>query len=239
MAPGTGVNRDLPAPTIAPISTSTVTGAATGPAGATIFIELFANASCAVAANGEGATFLQFVSATISAGGGPATWSATIGGLVDGQGLTATSTNSTTSDTSAFSACTQVATPKAGLGLTADEASVPAGAANVPLASVPAGVLGQFAFAPVPNSPVPNSAVGAAPVPNSPVPNSPVPNSPVPNSPVPNSPVPNSGFDGIAATDLAKILLSSIPIDWSTIFVGTDPHAGVPVTRRRSRASTS
>ena len=105
---------------------------------------------------------------------------------------------------------------------------MPAGAANVPLSSVPAATLGQFAFSPVPNSPVPNSGVGAAPVPNSPVPNSPVPNSPVPNSPVANSPVPNSGFDGIALANLDQIPLSSIPIDWSRIFVAPDVHANVP-----------
>ena len=121
--------------------------------------------------------------------------------------------------------------PLTGLSLGSDESSVPAGASNVPLSAVPAGVLGKFAFAPVPNSPVPNSPVGASPVPNSPVPNSPVPNSPVPNSPVPNSPVANSGFAGILPGDLSKILLSSIPVDWSSIFAGTGTE-NIPTTGR-------
>ena len=145
--------------------------------------------------------------------------------------ITATATDSNGS-TSEFSACAAVtaANVLANLSLTADEPSVPAGAANVPLASVPPSLLGAFAFSPIPNSPIPNSGVGAAPIPNSPIPNSPIPNSPIPNSPIPNSPIANSGLDGIPTALLSSVLLSSIPVDWSAIFVAPDPHAGVPVT---------
>ena len=107
---------------------------------------------------------------------------------------------------------------------------MPAGAANVPLSSVPPALLGAYAFSPIPNSPIPNSAVGAAPIPNSPIPNSPIPNSPIPNSPIPNSPIPNSGLDGIPTALLDSVLLSSIPVDWNAIFVAPDPNANVPVT---------
>ncbi len=208
-----------------------ITGTLAGAAG-TYAIDFYASPTCDASGNGEGAVWIGWGTAVVGASPATIDTGAGITGPVSaGDAITATATDGN-GNTSEFSACVIAtgAMPKAGLGLTADEASVPAGAATVPLSSVPAGVLGQFAFAPVPNSPVPNSPVGASPVPNSPVPNSPVPNSPVPNSPVPNSPVANSGFDGIAATDLSKILLSSIPIDWSTIFTGSDVHANVPVT---------
>jgi parallel beta-helix repeat protein len=221
------------------LATATINGASTEISGTlasssgTYMLDFYASPSCDGSGNGEGALWIG--AATVNLDGTSATFDTGTGitGPVNpGDSITATATDGN-GNTSEFSSCaaTTNATGKAGLSLTADEASVPAGAANVPLSSVPAAVLGQFAFAPVPNSPVPNSAVGAAPVPNSPVPNSPVPNSPVPNSPVPNSPVANSGFDGVLQSDLSRILLSSIPIDWSTIFVGPDdPHAGVPVT---------
>ncbi len=208
-----------------------ITGTLAGATG-TYTLDFYASPTCDPSGNGEGAVWLGWGTAVVGASPAAIDTGAGITGPVSvGEAITATATDAN-GNTSEFSPCVVAtgAAPKAGLGLTADEASVPAGAANVPLSSVPAGVLGQFAFAPVPNSPVPNSPVGASPVPNSPVPNSPVPNSPVPNSPVPNSPVANSGFDGIASSDLSKIMLSSIPIDWSAIFTGADVHANVPVT---------
>ena len=165
-------------------------------------------------------------------GAGPGTFSATltgpdVAGLNSDQSITATATDSNGS-TSEFSACVSVTTAStlAGLSLTSDEPSVPAGAANVPLSSVPPALLGAFAFSPIPNSPIPNSAVGSAPIPNSPIPNSPIPNSPIPNSPIPNSPIPNSGLDGIPPALLDSVLLSSIPVDWNSIFVAPDPQGG-------------
>ncbi|HST17593.1 MAG TPA: PxKF domain-containing protein [Gaiellaceae bacterium] len=194
-------------------------------------VDFYDSPACDPSGNGEGARWIGWgdVNAVNNAGSID-TGSGITAPVSAGDAITATATDDA-GNTSELSGCVTATgpAPKVGLALTSDEASVPAGAANVPLSSVPAAVLGQFAFAPVPNSPVPNSAVGAAPVPNSPVPNSPVPNSPVPNSPVPNSPVANSGFDGISPPDLSKILLSSIPIDWSTIFAGTN-FENVPVT---------
>ncbi len=201
-------------------------------------IEFFSSPSCDQTNQGvnygEGATYLG--SRQVKLGGGPGNFAATLTGpaaaaVAAGQVITATATDSNGS-TSEFSACATVtaANVLANLSLTADEPSVPAGAANVPLASVPPSLLGAFAFSPIPNSPIPNSGVGAAPIPNSPIPNSPIPNSPIPNSPIPNSPIANSGLDGIPTALLSSVLLSSIPVDWSAIFVAPDPHAGVPVT---------
>ena len=194
-------------------------------------VDFYDSSTCDPSGNGEGASWIGWADVNVANHTGSIDTGTGITAPVSaGDAITATATDDS-GNSSEFSTCVTATAPapKAGLTLTADEASVPAGAANVPLSSVPAAVLGQFAFAPVPNSPVPNSPVGASPVPNSPVPNSPVPNSPVPNSPVPNSPVANSGFDGIAPGDLSKILLSSIPIDWSTIFAGTN-FENVPVT---------
>ena len=198
-------------------------------------IEFFATTgSCVAGSNGEGATYLG--SRVVKLGAAAGAFSATLTGpgvvgLNSDQSITATATDANGS-TSEFSACVSVTSAETlvGLGLTSDEPSVPAGAANVPLSSVPPALLGSFAFSPIPNSPIPNSAVGAAPIPNSPIPNSPIPNSPIPNSPIPNSPIPNSGLDGIPPALLDSVLLSSIPIDWNSIFVAPDPKAGVPVT---------
>ncbi len=108
---------------------------------------------------------------------------------------------------------------------------MPAGAANVPLSSVPAGVLGQFAFAPVPNSPGPELGGRRGARPEQPDPELPDAEQPRPELAVPNSPVANSGFDGILPSDLLdSILLSSIPVDWSSIFAGTGTNANVPMT---------
>jgi hypothetical protein len=202
----------------------------------TYTIDYYASAACDTSGNGEGARWLGFSVLPTNAAGSLTfdTGTGITAPVSFGEFITATATDSA-GNTSEFSPCVGAEVALPALSLTADEASVPAGAANVPLSSVPATTLGLFAAAPIPNSPIPNSAVGAAPIPNSPIPNSPIPNSPIPNSPIPNSPIANSGFDGIPESCLDNVLLSSIPIDWSAIFApaanGTaDPNANVPLT---------
>ncbi|MFZ1881755.1 MAG: NosD domain-containing protein, partial [Gaiellaceae bacterium] len=126
----------------------------------TYTVEFFAITGCDGSGNGQGATYLG--SRQVKLGGGPGTFAATLTGpdvapLNSDQSITATATDSN-GGTSEFSACVAVTTANvlANLSLTADEPSVPAGAANVPLASVPPSLLGAFAFSPIPNSPIPN-----------------------------------------------------------------------------------
>jgi hypothetical protein len=191
-------------------------------------IDFYASTVCDGSGNGEGARWLG--SSVVKTGNGPLisidTGTHITASVSPGEFITATATDSA-GNTSEFSPCRVAEAALTGLSLTSDEASVPAGAANIPLSSVPPATLGLLASAPIPNSPIPNSAVGAAPIPNSPIPNSPIPNSPIANSPIANSPIANSGVDGIPASILATIPLSSIPIDWTPIFAGT-PEANVP-----------
>ena len=103
-----GANRSLAAPVVSSATPATVSGTVSGPAATTLFVEVFRNASCDGTAAGE--TYLSFVSVTIPAGEGTqtATWSASLDGLAVGDGVTATSTNSATNDTSPFSGCSTV-----------------------------------------------------------------------------------------------------------------------------------
>ena len=90
-----------------------------GPAttdGTTIWIEFFLNPSCVGTANGAGATYYTFVPVDLPAGETSAPWSAQLGGLTDGEGVTATSTNTLSSDTSTFSICATVQGNSPGTG---------------------------------------------------------------------------------------------------------------------------
>jgi CSLREA domain-containing protein len=218
------------------LTSATVNGSSTRIVGTlstspgTYTIDFYASPSCDASGNGEGASWIGYAVQGTDASGSLSidTGTGITATVHVGDSITATATDSN-GNTSEFSTCVTAGGPIAGLSLTSDEASAPAGGPNVPLGSVPPSLLGLFAAAPIPNSPIPNSAVGAAPIPNSPIPNSPIPNSPIPNSPIPNSPIANSGFDGIPQSLLNNVPLSSIPIDWSTVFVAPDVKAGVPV----------
>ena len=113
---GDGGNNGLPAPTVTSASTTSASGMATGPAGSTLFIEVFGNPSCDGAANGAGQTFLTYATVTLPTGQGDTTaaWTAGFGSLPAGAGVTATATNSATNDTSTFSACATVAAAGSG-----------------------------------------------------------------------------------------------------------------------------
>jgi len=207
-----------------------ITGTMRGLANTPYTIDYYASDSCDAGGAGEGARWLGWSLVSTDANGLAQidTQAGLTAPITAGDAVTATSTNASGS-TSQFSTCVTASetTVEVGLSLTADELAVPAGAGDVPLSRVPASTFGLFAGAPIPNSPIPNSPVGAAPIPNSPIPNSPIPNSPIPNSPIPNSPIPNSGLDGIPASLLENVQLSSIPIDWAPIFAGTT-RAGLP-----------
>ena len=103
----TGANRSLPAPSITSVNGGTASGTVSGPAGSTVFLEFFKNASCDDAANGAGETYLVFTQVTLPQGTGTTAeqWTTAVGGLSVGDGVTATSTNTVTADTSTFSTC--------------------------------------------------------------------------------------------------------------------------------------
>ncbi len=110
IALGDGGNNGLPAPTVTSASTTSASGMATGPAGSTLFVEVFGNPSCDGAANGAGQTYGTYTSVTLPTGQGNTTaaWTAGFASLPSGAGVTATATNSATNDTSTFSTCTTV-----------------------------------------------------------------------------------------------------------------------------------
>jgi hypothetical protein len=96
-------NDNLPAPVITSISGGTVSGTFTSFNPNPVYVELFLNPTCDPPFDtGAGQTFVLFVPASA------ASWSAQIGGLVNGEGVTATSTDQVTSDTSEFSNCATV-----------------------------------------------------------------------------------------------------------------------------------
>jgi parallel beta-helix repeat protein len=97
-----GANGGEPAPVLAPVKDSRTSTTISGLVKPGMHrIEVFANPSCS---DPEGKTLLGDVVTT------KATWSLTIGKLPAGEGITATSTNTATSNTSPFSACR--ATPR-------------------------------------------------------------------------------------------------------------------------------
>ena len=134
----TGANHSLPAPTITSVNGGTASGSVSGPAGATIFLEFFRNASCEGAANGAGETYLVFVPVTLPQGNGTTAeqWTEDVGGLSPGDGLTATSTNSVTNDTSTFSACVTASTGSLSGSVQTDPAITPPGEFPVDLTAV-------------------------------------------------------------------------------------------------------
>jgi Tol biopolymer transport system component/uncharacterized protein YjbI with pentapeptide repeats len=100
-------NNDIAAPVITSASGDTVSGTFTSSNFDSVFIELFVNPTCdAPFASGAGQTYVTFVGPL-----SPGPWTATVGGLVNGEGVTATATDLSTNDTSEFSACATVAPP--------------------------------------------------------------------------------------------------------------------------------
>ena len=100
----TNSNHGIAAPVITSVSGDTVSGTFTSPNFDSVFIELFVNGSCnAPFASGAGQTYVTFAGPV-----SPGPWTATISGLVVGEGVTATATDTSTNDTSQFSNCVAV-----------------------------------------------------------------------------------------------------------------------------------
>src|SRR4029077_10877179 len=93
-------------------------------------IDFYASAACDPSGNGEGA---RWIGDSVVTANGPTTFDTgeeITGSVTEGDVITATATGAA-GNTSEFSACLVATSGKlAGLGLTADEPSVPAGATN-------------------------------------------------------------------------------------------------------------
>ena len=97
----TNSNNGIAAPVITSVSGDTVSGTFTSLNFDSVFIEVFVNPTCAAPfASGAGQTFVTFVGPVA-----PGPWSAQVGGLADGEGVSVTATDTFTSDTSQFSNC--------------------------------------------------------------------------------------------------------------------------------------
>jgi CSLREA domain-containing protein len=86
--------------------TTTVSGKISGVPAGNYFVEFFKNGSCDFSGSGEGETYLDFATVTVS--GSSAGFSKTLGGLALDDVVTATLTGTTTNDTSEFSNCVTV-----------------------------------------------------------------------------------------------------------------------------------
>ncbi|MHB8510051.1 MAG: Kelch repeat-containing protein [Candidatus Dormibacteria bacterium] len=146
------------------------------------------------------------------------------------------SASSPLADTWELAAAAASATPAiTNLGLTADEASIAAGAAQVPLASIPAGripgLLNAPASSPVGGIPVGGIPVGGIPVGGVPVGGIPVGGIALASSPVGGIPVGGIGLASIpvGGISLNSVLLSSIPgVAWQQLLSGSN-LAGAPL----------
>ena len=103
-----GANHDLPAPTVSVASPRAASGTVTGPPNRSVFVEVFKNASCAAAAGGAGDVYLGFATVALD-DTGHGTWVRPYLALSPPVGITATSTDAVTQDTSVFSNCTTIA----------------------------------------------------------------------------------------------------------------------------------
>jgi hypothetical protein len=98
-----GAANNFPVITSALVAGGIINGTLNGPANATFTIEFFSNTSCNTSGNGEGAVFLGSASVTLD-GTGNFVFAVPVSGLVTGNSITATSTDSS-GTTSEFSGC--------------------------------------------------------------------------------------------------------------------------------------
>ena len=231
-----GGNDGLAAPTIT--SASSVTGVVSGTWSGSnpAFIEVFTNPSCnAPYASGAGQTYIEFVNATPGQ-----IWTATIGGLTNGTGVTATATDSTNVDTSEFSNCVTASVAQQLSNLNVNVSGSPAGAGidQVPISAIPNAWLSFYAgttnsspvgSTPVGSTPVGSTPVGSTPVGSTPVGSTPVGSTPVGSTPVGSTPVGSTGLlalpvgsTPVGSTALGSLLLSQIPLCGDTPLPGTN-----------------
>ena len=100
-------------------SSITIQGTLNSTASTTFRVEFFSNAACDSSGNGEGQVFLGATNVTTDAGGNASINVTLPIAVANGQSVTATATNTTTNDTSEFSACvlasSSCATPPANM----------------------------------------------------------------------------------------------------------------------------
>jgi CSLREA domain-containing protein len=175
-------------------------------------LEFFSNPDCDPSGNGEGETFLG--STTVTPLAGPLPFSADLDTEVPvGHVVTATATNVFTGNTSEFSACETVVSaveaPDATVTVTADQATVEAGAGRVKLEAIPPTELLR--------------ATGAARTESAPINDVPINDVPL-ASPINDVPINDVGFPTVA-NQLGDVPLSSIPLltpgGWTAVLAGT------------------
>ena len=109
-------NNDLNAPSLDSASlsgtTTTVAGSISGVPNGDYFVEVFRNSECDSSESGEGETYLDFASVTVTDGSG--SFSKTLSGLALGDVVTATLTGVATDNTSEFSNCVTVEASSSG-----------------------------------------------------------------------------------------------------------------------------
>ncbi len=207
-----------------PILTAAGSGAASGTldaaASATYRIDVYSTGGCDTSGNGEGRVFAGTTEIETDESGFT-DFTLESPQIEGGDFVTATATDSQ-GNTSEFSEC-QLASQEeeeaaSGLTLTSDRAETPAGARAVPLAAIPSSFLPVFSgrSAPVDSIPVdsiPVDSIGPG--------STPVDSIPVDSIPVDSIPVDSIGFELVPTAGLEKILLSSLPVDWTAILAGS------------------
>ena len=177
-------------------------------------VEFFSSPDCDPAGNGEGKTFLGFTDVTQLVGSVPVVASLDTE-VPFGQVVTATATNVANGNTSEFSACVVVAPagtpPDATATVTADTASVEAGA-------------GRVRYEDVPPTELLASKSGAGSKESAPINDVPINDVPINDVPINDVPINDVGFPTVA-TQLGDVPLSSIPLltpgGWPAVLDGT------------------
>jgi streptogramin lyase len=141
------------------------------------------------------------------------------------------------------------------LQMTADESSIPAGAATVPLSSIPAsrlpGLVDAPAAAPIGSTPIGSTPIGSTPIGSTPIGSTPIgstpigstpigstdlSSSPIGSTPIGSTPIGSTGIAGLGldtafngSNPLSYVLLSALPsVNWDQVLAGS-ALAGLPL----------
>ncbi|HYS00770.1 MAG TPA: SBBP repeat-containing protein, partial [Candidatus Eisenbacteria bacterium] len=141
------------------------------------------------------------------------------------------------------------------LQLTADESSIPAGAATVPLSSIPPsrlpGLVDAPAAAPIGSTPIGSTPIGSTPIGSTPIGSTPIgstpigstpigstdlSSSPIGSTPIGSTPIGSTGIAGLGldtafngSNPLSYLLLSALPsVNWDQVLAGS-ALAGLPL----------
>ena len=223
----TGANELQNFPALTAAGNGAVSGTLDAAASVTYRIDVYSSATCDPSDHGEGAVFAGTTEIETDENGF-ADFTLESPQIEGGDVVTATATDPQ-GNTSEFSSCLVASEEEeeaaSGLTLTSDRAQTPAGARAVPLGAIPSSFLPVFSgrSAPVDSIPVdsiPVDSIGPG--------STPVDSIPVDSIPVDSIPVDSIGFELVPTAGLEKILLSSLPLDWTAI-LGSSTLAARPL----------